>query len=637
MLETTSTSLVRTRRKQVDRDPGEISHTLARDAGENYIDPEREEHQPPPRKRQRAASTKEVTRKKQRRSKQGDLAGLINMPIEILAEVASHLHAADILSLARSSRLLRNLLMNRSAVYIWHRAMRNVKDLPPCPPEISEPYYVSLLFSRTCSACGVMTRVHIEPLLLVRLCTPCQCTYLIPLSNVPTELSLLALHSININRARPNPYKAHAPHDYLRQLLAEYEEKKRSNDVNALQAWKDEKLAILERRNDLARSIIEFLETVRSDRAQEARETGYSRESAIISRMKQIGWSEEDLGFTPYSPIWERWRHLVEAPRPLTDHVWARIGPKLISLLEENREYRLTMESGNRRNMRHFLLYDLLTDIYTKGYSAITLKARNPIAQFATIDFTHRGPFPSLNHAFNWPIVRTLYGTDFTEEEMIGELDKHRDEIEALVAEWVGRIQTHFVNQLCKGYMNQAEPLRPAITMHDIGQPANIPDHLKYLLRADSFFCRIPSHPSGWPPEPLSYDTFIATAGLGKFHSKDAYPELWPAPKLDNIVWYPSAHCIAQELLFSMGRLDATYLEMMSVGPQFAYCASKAMASDSGIGKSLLGVCNICKLIPGAEEVVVTSPPVMLKHLLDVHGIFNPEVNYHYSVRPNEQ
>jgi hypothetical protein len=52
---------------------------------------ENEDQAPPPRKRQRAAakSGKKVVRKKQVRGKQGGLAGLINMPIDIFTEVSA--------------------------------------------------------------------------------------------------------------------------------------------------------------------------------------------------------------------------------------------------------------------------------------------------------------------------------------------------------------------------------------------------------------------------------------------------------------------------------------------------------------------------------------------------------------------
>lgn len=53
--------------------------------------------------------------------------------------------------LARSNKFFWNLLMHRSAIHIWHGVMRNVPDLPPCPPDMSEPQYLALIYSRNCS------------------------------------------------------------------------------------------------------------------------------------------------------------------------------------------------------------------------------------------------------------------------------------------------------------------------------------------------------------------------------------------------------------------------------------------------------------------------------------------------------
>src|SRR4051812_49239040 len=57
----------------------------------------------------------------------------------------------DIIVLARLNKFSRNLFMRRSAINIWHSAMHNVPDLPPCPPDICEPRYLALVYSQNCS------------------------------------------------------------------------------------------------------------------------------------------------------------------------------------------------------------------------------------------------------------------------------------------------------------------------------------------------------------------------------------------------------------------------------------------------------------------------------------------------------
>ncbi|KAF8597363.1 hypothetical protein BDV93DRAFT_453056, partial [Ceratobasidium sp. AG-I] len=69
--------------------------------------------------------------------------------------IASHLTPAELLFLARSSKFFRKMFMSRSSINTWRSAFGNVPGLPPCPPELCEPQYASLLFSKSCSVCVV--------------------------------------------------------------------------------------------------------------------------------------------------------------------------------------------------------------------------------------------------------------------------------------------------------------------------------------------------------------------------------------------------------------------------------------------------------------------------------------------------
>ncbi|KDN35483.1 hypothetical protein RSAG8_11566, partial [Rhizoctonia solani AG-8 WAC10335] len=159
----------------------------------------------------------------------------------------------------------------------------------------------------------------------------------------------------------------------------------------------------------------------------------------------------------------------------------------------------------------------------------------------------------------------------------------------------------------------------------------------------------------------------------------------------DDIHWYPKAHEAAWQILADMGRPDASYLEMRTVGAVFA-CGrcheaqhqswggmiqhyikqkqlhakiqeDKAHLSDAGImynnihspmmlpnqlmvtdytTKTLedgsetggqLQVCKLCEKIPATGGVLALEP-VILKHLLNMHGITEPKVDEHYAPKP---
>ncbi|CAE6473821.1 unnamed protein product [Rhizoctonia solani] len=693
MSKRTSARLAKLKGKPAKTNTDAIHDGLGRDASDGYVDSEQEEQKPPPRKRQRTAKpAKAVVRQKQVRGKQGRLAGLVNMPVDIFTEVASHLLPGDIISLARSNKFFRSLLMNRSAIHIWHGAMKNVEGLPPCPEGMSEPHYLSLLFSKTCSMCGATARVNMDTFLLVRLCGPCRNKHLMPLSAVPPALVPLIQfgESIAPSKRRCGLYVLR---EDFKALLADYEEKKRSNDSSALELWTKERMAIIHEQHNQGSVFHQFLETMQWDREQELVDMKAARLSEIKRRLAEMGWTEKDMEFSWWSSRTRDWFELVLQAKPITDRIWANLQPKLIPLLETNRDERLAMERETRKRGRRARLSELFLEIKKVNSPDLELQAPNPITRLSntipTIDFTHREPFPDFPHTLDWPLVQNLYETDSSVTEMEATFEENRDEIEALVTEWKDRIQAHFVNLLRDGCKDQVEVLRPAIVTcdDDLDSPANISDDLKLILRADSLFYQ--TRTSDLPKRPISYGSFLFLEGLYGSHSGylPAFPR--PPPNLDHVHWYPEAHEAARQLLADMGKPDATYPEMKSIGNVFAcgrcheddrrnwdemvqhyvdqkqlHAEIQAHLSDAGItyndvhsstiltdrpmitdyaaktlengpeaGSGYPQMCKVCEKIPAVGEVLVPEP-VILKHLLNVHGITEPEVDEHYGPKP---
>ncbi|KAG8688622.1 hypothetical protein FRC08_011342 [Ceratobasidium sp. 394] len=76
---------------------------------------------------------------------------LLDLPLEIFNKITVYLLPADVLSLARSNKSIRNHLMSRGSRPLWHAAFYNIPQMPPCPQSLCEPQYASLVFSETCS------------------------------------------------------------------------------------------------------------------------------------------------------------------------------------------------------------------------------------------------------------------------------------------------------------------------------------------------------------------------------------------------------------------------------------------------------------------------------------------------------
>ena len=65
-------------------------------------------------------------------------------------QIIGWLTPLELLSLARTSKTLRSFLMRRSSASLWKAARLNVEDLPPCPSDLVEPAYASLMYDTHC-------------------------------------------------------------------------------------------------------------------------------------------------------------------------------------------------------------------------------------------------------------------------------------------------------------------------------------------------------------------------------------------------------------------------------------------------------------------------------------------------------
>lgn len=66
-------------------------------------------------------------------------------------QVASSLEPLDLIYLSRVNKEFRATFMSRSARFVWTRVLESVPGLPSCPPDMTEPQYVSLIFEQLCS------------------------------------------------------------------------------------------------------------------------------------------------------------------------------------------------------------------------------------------------------------------------------------------------------------------------------------------------------------------------------------------------------------------------------------------------------------------------------------------------------
>lgn len=134
--------------------------------------------------------------------------------------------------------------MKRSSIKIWRSAGSNLEDLPSRLPEMSEPQYAALLFTKACMSCGKTTGSRADPFLLVSLCSVCRETELkdvygeLRMGLVPvTNLMSFRLKRI-AGRTLGNGNITYGLVRETQEVIKQRDELRAKNDATALEAWK---------------------------------------------------------------------------------------------------------------------------------------------------------------------------------------------------------------------------------------------------------------------------------------------------------------------------------------------------------------------------------------------------------------
>ncbi|KAF8594199.1 hypothetical protein BDV93DRAFT_481991 [Ceratobasidium sp. AG-I] len=524
---------------------------------------------PQPKRQRTNQDIKTVTQKNQVRER---LSGLVKLPINIFAKVASYLTPGDIIGLSRSNKFLRNLLMRRSAVHIWQSAMRNVPKLPPCPPDMCEPEYLALIYTPTCSVCGESGTKRMDEVLCVRLCNACFDDRTMPVDGLPVDIQPLVLKS-TIKAIGWYGRHADTRHSALRTdvgavLVATGELKKSRNDA-ALAEWKIRRLEELEARKKRAAVLGAFLDYLEEQEIRRQDSLRAQRRAEIARRFLLLGWDEKDLEACCDSNP-EEWGQLVIQLEPVTDHIWADIKTRLDPILQANRLVRLAQEEKQRKYARRRKLAQIMEEIQAAEPLLINTRISLPrLASQSTasvVQVSHQRFFPLTADLLEYPIIQSLDETDIPASAMEARFEAHREAIKAHVLKWKIKIEGHLAGLLREGRASDGlKKAAPAPTL-PVGKSEPTPfkgvsEDLKLLLRADSLF----EPRRALLGTPVTYDSLLAAS-----FSISAWG-LFRARPLDLTEYkrHGKAQEIARVLLAGMGRTNASFLELRSIGQRF--------------------------------------------------------------------
>ncbi|KAH7338154.1 hypothetical protein B0J17DRAFT_412960 [Rhizoctonia solani] len=447
-------------------EPGHLATALRRD---NYAEssasrpdaPESSEAEADPkpsRKRARRAQNIKGGLAPARKSKQARVKGRLevfnNVPVEVFIEIAKYLHPFDLLLLSRVNKFFRELFMSRQAASIWVSARQSVPDLPPCPPELCEPQYAALLFTKMCSQCGKYAPRHMDPALLVRLCTKCrEEEYKLGLT-LSTELpdSTLVVASSLESARNLRRYGCLRLSSEIEAVYSKLQELTAAGDQDAILRWKSECRASVQNRYRNSQLYANWFKARDSEREDELIQRRDAHEAEVEARLISLGWERED--YLPYSnPRRRQWLSLVRTAKVLTDRAWDKLLPQLLEHLQVNKRERLERERTARHNDRYRALHDFWS--MTKNQLPSLLQAtpqqsdmEEAVSLSATVlrnNVLHQA-FPPFSRAHEWPEYTRFKDEDITGADLKLKLEGKQGSLNEFAGKW--RAQLEDVDQV---------------------------------------------------------------------------------------------------------------------------------------------------------------------------------------------
>ncbi|KAI0822848.1 hypothetical protein BC628DRAFT_1326507 [Trametes gibbosa] len=330
------------------------------------------------------------------KSRRRILSKLVDMPLDILYEIFGLLHPLDLLNLSRTTKALRNILMQHSAISIWRHAREGIVDLPECPPDLTEPAYANLLFDHHCHFCvkaRVMTTLWT---CRSRACKLCLKEHFVQLFDVLVSarqyMPARPDHQQPLKTSSMVPMEYHnnkllIPKKEADELIARI--KDCNGDETALQQLEKERSLAIEELKNSAMKLSDWQTKQNHQRTMDLIDLRVRRRKQIIERLCMLGYGE-DLKWMTYDRVDQFIEHpLVKQPKELTDRIWNNIREPMLAFAREARTERLMYQrcvhytdrlNFVRNTVAYFLaqrpLWDVFPSIadfsyYTTGFRAM--------------------------------------------------------------------------------------------------------------------------------------------------------------------------------------------------------------------------------------------------------------------------
>ncbi|KAJ3722252.1 hypothetical protein C8R42DRAFT_720632 [Lentinula raphanica] len=326
------------------------------------------------------------------RGKFASLQGMMtSLPLEIILLIFIRLDPRDLLSLSRTSKNLREILMDKSSETIWRTVWINYEDsLPPLPVDLNEPQFARLIFDAYC-------HLQMRPELFV-------------ISDVfPTERITVGDHVRTV-------YDHRVVSKMSKQYLALSSEEDR-------QAWVVQKQQDIQAIEQHARHCEAWHTAKLEQHARELQDIRDQRLQAILTRLEATGLSGEVQRILSGSSKFEEASVLIKLcslnqAKRLTNHSWNSIESDLVKMLSIHRSKRLQEEHLEVCRKRSSQLKVVYLDILSQE--------------------DLRNPFPGVGDILTDPILEAMIWDTAKEEELTPEFLRSRiiDELPRILCAW---------------------------------------------------------------------------------------------------------------------------------------------------------------------------------------------------------
>ncbi|GAA5898979.1 F-box protein [Sporobolomyces salmoneus] len=120
---------------------------------------------PPPPKRARNAQSRVKGRK-------GALQGVLELPMDLIWEICTHLDVGDLLALSNTNKSFRSVVTGESSSMLFKRARQRI-GLPELLSPMPDLRYAELMFGKGCNICGKANAGKVDPSFRARICSAC--------------------------------------------------------------------------------------------------------------------------------------------------------------------------------------------------------------------------------------------------------------------------------------------------------------------------------------------------------------------------------------------------------------------------------------------------------------------------------